>query len=287
MSTDWERIFGEESREREPKGSSKSRFPSLRDVSGRERQKRKKEETILYSPQFRTSKNVILGEQDDVGVDKKYQIGFISIFFIFISVSLNVWLMIKYAQQDTTNVAISQFIFQNAISFMLVGIGITLNYTFVNKNLHAGRLNKRGLFALGIGALAFGISVIVQVFVQAFFKMSVAPIDLYFIFITLSVSEEMCFRYGVQASIESVIEDYSGSRIISALIAVPLASVLFMLVHFSVYTQLVERLVVFGIGCVFGGFFAWTRNTDTNVVAHFLTNVVAGIFYITATFGGF
>lgn len=282
--SDWEDFFAEESgAERE----SKRRPIPIVELPTRDKE-REERQWFKRSPESRTSRTVLYQEQlATTSSREKYKLGFFSVFFVVIAVIFNVSLMIKYAQQDITVTDVAKFLFQNAVSFIMVGVGIALHFTFVGNKLLVGKLDREGLFALGIGAFAFAVVIFVQAFIQAFVKLSVSPVDIYLIFISLAVAEEICFRYGIQASIESVVEQYSGSRIIAAVVSVLSTSLVFMFVHFGVYVTWTERLVILGTGAVFGGFFAWTRNTDTCVVAHFLVNLIAGYLYISRVFGGF
>lgn len=228
------------------------------------------------------SRSVIMGGLVDEG--NEYKIGLVTLFLLVYAVVYHIIMFSKYSQVDEFEESVLPFLMQNTLSLVLTFTGIMLHILVVNKNPRIGTLSG---IALIWGVAVFVASGAIQAYFRVLQKYSVSPGDLYMLYVALAVSEEVCFRFGVQSLFESLVEERWGNRILAGFVGIPLASLVFLLPHFFVYHETTQLGIVFLVSLVFGLGYWYTKNTDTSVVAHVGTNLIAGAIVVYELFGGF
>ncbi len=238
---------------------------------------------------------------------KEYSLSFFTLFFIIGSLILNFYLLIKYTSADFYDPKLVPFLIQSCITVMFLVFGILIHVSFVNRKVKIESFNTVTLLSIGIGA---GIGILLlafQTIVKTFFiiKFSLSPYEYLFFFLTVAVSEEMFWRFGIQPSLKVLFHftlykkqkteeytikkmDYQNTELLSSIIAITLTSGLFMLFHIFRYTDVTDLFIVLVMGIVFGTVLeVMDKRIDVPIAIHFVVNLVAGIQLVNQFFGGF
>jgi len=236
---------------------------------------------------------------------------------LFMQMSINLYLIIKYLHPDYSGMlpAGSPFIEQNIWLLFQPWLGILIHSVGYHAEafrhpaplifrrekevdpflaLQKQKKERRwlGYIVLG-GFLGFILAVFFQfIILRAFIKEAILPIETVMFFLSMAISEEFLYRYGIQTVFEKIGRKAEFKRVtmahaelpkqdplrnyLSTIIALIAASLIFALYHLFVY-GLVEILALVTTGIIFGLAFRITRSIDAAIIAHLLVNFIAGL----------
>ena len=251
--------------------------------------------------QKRISKGVLfceMGKQRD-----EYVISYFTLIIIFVSIGVDIFLLLKYTSTSVLSADVNAFLIQITVTMSFIMFGFVLHFVFVNRSIKNERFTLYTLISIGLGIGIGGASLLFQSILRGI-KLSVVPFDYFLFFITVAVSEEMLWRFGIQPSFKILFNftfyrtkyqaDYQvkeenrlPSVLLSSGLSIGASAGLFTLFHIFVYNTSEELLIIFVLGAIFGISMEITRRVDVSIVAHMMVNIIGGIALINQLFGGF
>lgn len=226
----------------------------------------------------------------------------LTIMFFIIGLAFDMYLLLKYTTAEQLDATVVPFVAQiGIVVFMLFG-GMVLFVVFVRK-IKMQQLGRDSFIAILLGLGLGGILILMQGAVK-FLRFSVVPYDYYIMFLSVAISEEFLWRFGVQGSLKTMFnlrvdkkvtkeglertdENRTLSSVLSSGISIAITSSIFMLSHIFVYTSGIDLLIIFLVGVGLGIGVEMTKNLDTSIIAHLFLNAIAGYSLIIQYFGGF
>jgi membrane protease YdiL (CAAX protease family) len=234
---------------------------------------------LLYSSMMSVrgypSKNITRSAQISKCQLFDYPFTNLTIFFFFLQIFANIYLIIKYNQPEFFDQAITPFIYQNEALLVFSPAGLLIYQAFYGLKYGQANYGKILIFAL-LGLL--GISFF-QFIIIGLTKISISQFDLYLFFGSSAISEEFLFRYGIQLGLEKVFKirlfAKSGScEYLSVILAILTSSFFFALYHYFVKNLVNLMLAVLVSGIVLGIILRLSKSIDACIIAHFLVNIL-------------